>query len=168
MKTENYKLKINSGGFTIPELLIVVGMLTTLLGLTTINLLTSRDKVTISTTIDTLISDIKLGQTKAMSGDTEGSGTISDYGMYFETNRYTVFRGSTYASGNPSNFITNLDPNFELSSILFPSSTLIFSKGSGEVSGFVSGFNSITIRNKLTGEQKVITVNRYGVITGIN
>ena len=70
-------------GFTLPELLLVMGILTILFGFITINLLNFRQKSVLNTTVDTVVSDLKSQQNKAMVGDTQGSGTISHYVLYF-------------------------------------------------------------------------------------
>jgi hypothetical protein len=49
-----------------------------------------------------------------------------------------------------------------------PSSQLIFLKGSGEVSGYSSSTNTITLKDNDTGKTTTVTINKYGVITGVN
>ena len=169
MKLEigNWKLEIPASGlagFTLPELLIVMAILSILFGLIAPNLLHFRQRSVINTTVDTLASDLKSQQTKAMVGDTEGSGAISDYGIHFETNKYTLFRGSSYSAGNPSNFDVNLDPSVNFSSINLPSSSVVFSRGSGET-GLVSGSDTVTLTDSTNNDQKIIQINRYGAIT---
>lgn len=153
----------NQKGFTIPELLIVMGILAILFGFTTPNLLHFRQRAVINTTVDTLITDLKNQQTKAMVGDTEGSGIISDYGVYFETNKYTLFRGSSYDPLASSNFSIDLDPSQTFSSNV-PDSSIIFSKGSGETD-LVSGSDTVTLTDSTNGDQKTIQINLYGAIT---
>jgi len=163
----NWKLEIPANwraGFTLPELLIVMAILSILFGFMTPNLLHFRQRSVLNTTVDTLVTDLKSQQNKAMVGDTEGSGTISDYGVYFETNRYILFRGSSYDPLAPSNFSINLDPSLTFSSINLPSSRVVFSKGSGET-GLVSGSDTITLTDSTNSDQKIIKINIYGAIT---
>jgi len=165
----NWKLEIpaKQAGFTLPELLITMGIIAILFGFVSINLIHLQRRSYLTTTVDTLVSDLNSQQNKAMVGDTEGSGTISDHGIYFETNQYILFRGSSYDPLNTSNFPVNLDPSLTFSSITFPSCPIcivIFSKGSGET-GLVDGSNTVTLTDSTNNEQKILELNKYGAIT---
>lgn len=152
-------------GFTIPEVALTIAITTILLSFILMNLFRAPSQAVVTDFVATLSSDLKSQQLHAMTLDTQGTGTESDYGVYFETNKYTLFRGSSYSAGNSSNFVINLDSGLNFSSITFPSSQLIFSKGSGEVSGFAPGSNTVTLINTQTGVQKIITVNKLGSIS---
>ena len=154
-------------GFTIVEMTVVLGMMTILLGYAVINLTSVQHTTYVASTVDTFISDLKQQQLKAMVGDTEGRGTNDYYGIHFQTNSYDMFHGSTYTS-LPSNFNIPLTTNIQFSNVAFAQSQIVFNKGDGSIVGFSAGSNTVTIRNTVTGEQKTITLNRYGVITAIN
>jgi len=154
-------------GFTIPELLITMGIIAILFGFISINLIHLQRRSYLTTTVDTLISDLYSQQNKAMVGDTQGSGAISAHGVYFESNRYVLFRGSSYNPLDTSNFPVNLDPSLTFSSITFlscPSCNVIFSKISGET-GLMSGSNTVTLTDSTNNEQKILEINKYGAIT---
>lgn len=153
--------------FTVVEMTVVLGMIATLLAYSIINLSTIQHKAYLSSTIDTFVSDLKQQQLKAMVGDTEGRSTNDYYGIYFSTNSYAMFHGSTYVV-DPSNPVIPLTTNVTFSNIAFPQSQVVFNKGSGEVVGFSNGSNTVTMKNSVTNEMKTITINRYGVITQIN
>lgn len=155
-------------GFTIPELLIVMSVFGILITFITINLLGLQRKTSLNAVVTTLITDMKHQQVKAMSGDTEGRSSSDNYGIYFESDRYTLFHGNYYVLSDTSNFVVNLSEDLEFSSILFPSSTMLFANGSGEIVDFNPGLNTIVLRNKGTGEKKTIEINKHGVITGVN
>ncbi len=154
-------------GFTIVEITVVLGMMTILLGYSVINLTSVQHSTYLATTIDTFISDLKQQQLKAMVGDTEGRGVNDYYGVRFQTTSYDLFHGATFlsSSSNPNIPLTN---NIQFVNITFPQSQIVFNKGDGSVVGFTTGSNTVTLRNTVTGEQKTITVNRYGVITAVN
>jgi len=152
-------------GFTIPELLIVIGILAILFGLTTPNLFKFRQRSVLNTTVDTLVSDLKSQQNKAMVGDTEGRATADYYGVRFEASQYILFHGSSYSPLDATNFNIDLDPTLSFSSITFPSSNAIFATGNGELVGFVSGSDTVTLTDSTNGDQKIIQINIYGAIT---
>lgn len=154
-------------GFTLIELLVVLSLFASFFVLATVRLFSSVQQTTSTSTLTMLISDIKSAQIKAMTGDTQGTGSNNNYGIYFGNNQYTLFTGS-YIPGNATNFSIPLGGNLQFINNTIPAGQLIFLKGSGEVSGYVSGQDGVTLTDTQSAEQKTITVNRYGVIKSVN
>ena len=154
-------------GFTLIELIVVFGVLLTLFAVTSVNLLNSQRRSSQSSAISSLVADLKSQQTKAMSGDTEGRATTDHYGLYIQASSYTLFHGSGYSSSDSANVVINTNDNIQFSTT-FPSSSLIFTKGSGEILNFVSGSNTISVIDPSGSPTKVIQFNKYGVIIQIN
>jgi hypothetical protein len=98
-----------------------------------------------------------------MVGDTNGSTSPSAYGVHFETASYTLFR-NTYGT---ENFKVNLPSGTQFSTTLV-NSQVIFATGSGALTTFTSGHNTITLTDTGDESHKTITVNQYGVVTGVN
>ncbi len=161
------KNKRRQSGYTLIELIIVMGILIILFGFTTINLSGVARLTSTSEAVDLLTADIRSQQTKAMTGSGDGT-SGSSYGIYFQTDRYTLFRGATYSSQNTTNFTVELDQNLNLANDTFPNSTLIFLQSSGEISGYAAGNSTITIENTAGNEQKTIRVNQLGTVDQIN
>jgi prepilin-type N-terminal cleavage/methylation domain-containing protein len=159
--------KLGQDGFTLLELLIVLGIFSLLIGFVTLNLGGVTRSVTVSSMASTVAADIRSQQVKAMSGSGNGN-SASDFGIYFEQGRYTLFTGSTYTSSNSTNFVVNLDSGLVFSNISFPASTIIFSQRAGEISGYSSSSSSITLASSTGSERKTIHINQYGVIDSIN
>lgn len=154
-------------GFTLVELGIVFGIIALLLGFITLNLSNVQRTTSVNSTIDTLISDIKSQQTKAMAG-TGNSGSGESFGIYFQVDRYTLFTGTAYSSTNSTNFTVILGSNLVFANSTFPNNSLVFLRQSGELNGFIDGMNTIDIQNAQALNKKTVTVNRYGAITEIN
>jgi len=159
-------MKKNSG-FTLIELVIVMGIIMTLFSLSAVSIVGLRQKASLNTTIDSLITDLKSQQLKAMIGESEGRASSDVYGIYFETNDYVLFHGGVYLSSSPDNFVVKGGDGVQFSST-FSGHQIVFSQTAGEVVNFVIGNNMIAVSNTVSGEHKTITINRYGVITGIN
>lgn len=151
-------------GFTLIEVIVVMTLFALLSTFATINLLRPQTKISLDTTVSTLVADIKQQQLKSMVGESGSAALATTFGLYFEPTRYILFPGSSYNPVNPDNFVVDLDNNMVLSNILFPSQTIVFSRMSGEVVGFSPGSNSVVARNNNSGEQKTVTINRYGAI----
>lgn len=155
-------------GFTLIELIIVMGIIMLLFGFIMVNLLQEQHIVSVNSSVDILISDISSQKTKAMLGKSDGVTSGNSYGIYFESDRYTLFKGNSFSASDPANFTVLLDKNIVFNSVTFPNNIVVFSVLSGEVNGFLDGNNTISIANSQATEIKTITINRYGVIKSIN
>ena len=158
----------NQEGFTYPELIVVMGIAAMLFGFITINFLGIQRKTSLDTTIAILISDLKSQQTKAMVGDTGGGINPTSHGIYFESDRYILFRGNSYSPADSGNFPISLEGNIQITNISSPDAVILFSTGSGEINNFVSGSNTIIFKNIAGSEQKTMIINKLGVITEVN
>lgn len=156
----------NKKGFSLLELIVSIAIVSILFALVIVNLLNVKHKASLSTSIDILITDIKNQQLEAMVGDTEGQASMENLGIYFETDRYTLFQGN-YSFSEPSNFTTTLGDNTVFGNISFPSSQVVFASKSGEIIG-VTGNHTIVVQNIQTQELKTLTINKYGVVTAVN
>lgn len=142
-------------GFTLVELLVSMGILAVIFAISTINLSNIIPSTSQTTTLDILISDIRAQQTQAMTTD-------SSFGVHFEGTSYTLFKGTTYSSLDPANFVVNLDPTVTITNILFPGNQIVFSPGSGNVAGYVLGSDSISLTNSGGAGTKQLKINQYG------
>lgn len=158
----NFQFSVESG-YSLIEITLVISFVALLLGLVTMNLFKFQHTSQVSSTINSFLADYKEQQIQAMIGDTGGTGATSNYGIHFETASYTEFQNA-YGT---SNFPVNL-PSGEQFTTTLPGSQIIFLKGSGEVSGYANGQNTIVLKDTVDGSQKTITVNRYGVVTSVN
>ena len=154
-------------GFTLIELIIVMGIISLLFGFVMVNLLQEQHIVSVNASVDVLISDISSQQTKAMLGKSDGVTSSNNYGIYFESDKYTLFKGNSFSPADAANFTVMLDENIVFNSVTFPSNIVVFSALSGEVNGFINGNNTIVIANTQGTEIKRIIINRYGVVKGI-
>ena len=150
-------------GFSLIEITLVIGVFFILIGLVTMNLFKTQHTSQLSSTVNSFLADYKEQQIKAMAGDTGGTGALANYGVHLENSSYTLFRG-TYGSAD---FSVNLPPGTQFLTTL-PGSQVLFLKGSGEVSGFVNGENTITLKDTGDNSQQTITINKYGVVTSVN
>lgn len=155
-------------GFTLVELIIAMGIILMLSGFATINLVKQQNTTSVNSSVDVLVSDMQSQQTKAMAGVKDDLSNNISFGIYFQSDRYVLFRGTTFSPTDSANFTVLLDENIMFSDIKFPNNTIVFQVRSGEVSGFAPGGNTVTIQNISGLEEKTVTVNRYGVVTNIN
>lgn len=148
-------------GLSLVELILIMSIMATLTGLITINLVNSQQRASLSSLVQNLISDIRQQQIKAMVGDTEGGTSANSYGVHIDSNKYVLFRGTSYVVTEPSNFAVNMPNNMIF---MTPGLDIIFSKVSGEISAPAS----FQLQDTTNGNTKTIQINRYGVITSVN
>ena len=146
-------------GYSVIELIITMAIFLLMISIGTLSLLNIKHKSSLSSAVNSFSADFKEQQIKAMAGDSEGQSTISDQGVHFESTSYTLFRSSYILNGS-GNFVVNLPDQLQFTN---SNTQVIFAKGSGDA----SGVSSIVMKDT-DGSQKTITVNSYGVITGVN
>lgn len=151
-------------GFTLIEFMLVMSIFGILVTLATVNLFSFQHKSQISSTINIFMADLKGQQIKAMAGDTSGDPEVENYGINFDpTNfEYILYKGN-YSAANTANFAVEFPDSIEMTTSAV-NSQLVFEKGTGEI----GGATTVTLRDTVNNDQKVIQLNRYGVVTGIN
>ena len=150
-------------GYSLVEITLVGAFVALLLSLVTLNLFHFQHSSQLSATVNTFLADYKQQQIKAMFGDTSGTGALSNYGIYFGGSSYTEFQ-NTYGI---SNFPVSLSTGIQVSTTS-SNSQILFLKGSGEISGFTSGKNTVVLTDTVAGTKETITFNKYGVVTSVN
>lgn len=149
-------VKRSACGFTVIELLVVMGIFLSLITLTWVNITTLPSRITLTTTYQNILGDLKNQQSEAMDG-------ASDFGIFFGSTSYTLFKGTNYNANDPTNFIIQVEnANLNLTTN-FSGNVVVFKSGSGEINNFLINNNSITITDNLSGEVKILNLNKYGV-----
>ena len=158
----------NRRGFVLIELIVVFGMLVVLTTMTMNSVLGSQRNASVTATVDTLIADLRSQQSKAMTGSQQSGINPLGYGIYFESNRYTLFKGTLYSAGDTSNSVVPLDPRVEFSIISLPNNSVVFAAKSGEFLNYAPSSGAVVVNQMDSGNSKTIQLNRYGIITSVN
>ena len=155
-------------GFTLPELIVALGIFTILAGVTSVNLLTSQRQATLAAVSDQLVTDLRQQQMKAMTGDRESRTVPDSYGIYFGPGSYTLFHGSVFNPSDTDNFEVDLDSNMQFINLNLADSSIIFGQESGVFSNYTATSNSFTLLNTADQTSLTFQLNRFGVITSIH
>ena len=149
-------------GFTLIELLVTVGLFAFLAALSGFILINAQATPRFETSRDQLIATIRQAQTLAMGGDKADQETAQNFGIHFESDSYTLFKGSTYSASDDYNLTTQLS-GVTLSTIDVPSGNIVFEKISGEVLNWDEDNSSVTLTDD-EGNSVRLTVNKMGVV----
>jgi prepilin-type N-terminal cleavage/methylation domain-containing protein len=152
----------NQSGVTLVELMVVVAIIAVVFALSVVSLGQPQAATDRQDAIDTLLSDIKNQQLFAMVGSTGSAGSQQPTGIYIQSGQYTLFTGSSYSAGDSYNYVVSA-PDGTTFGTTFPSGTVLFNKGAGDVNGFAAGSNTITVTT--SAGSRTLTVDRYGAIT---
>jgi prepilin-type N-terminal cleavage/methylation domain-containing protein len=155
-------------GFTLIELIVTISVLVTLLAFTAPSLLTSQRRTDLNETLNVLVSDIRQQQSRAMLRYTATVGSPADFGIHFNAGGYTLFKGLVYVASDSGNFSVSLSPQMTFDTITFPNDQIVFAAGTGESRNFTADTYELSLTDEQEGVSKIITVNRYGVITSVN
>ena len=154
-------------GFTLIEMIVIMGILFALMTLTTINLIKPQASALLHTTMTQLLADLSSQQLRSMGGDTDTTADPIAHSVYLGSSSYTLFRGAVYSSSDTSNFTIPLDPTLVLSTN-FPDTTVTFQRGSGDVSGFTVSTATITLTHTPASNSISVTLNQYGTVISEN
>jgi prepilin-type N-terminal cleavage/methylation domain-containing protein len=159
-------LKTNSqrNGFTLVELLVVLGLFLIVFTMSNVSLSGLIAKNSSSEFSETFVSDLNRQQSRAMTGDI-ASGSATAYGIKFAPTTYTLFSGTSHSTPSASNVVIQLPKDLKFENISFPQQQLVFAEGSGEVVGYVASASSVQLRNTTTKAVQTILANPLGVIT---
>ncbi len=144
-------LKAKRTGYTILELAIIITISTLLATLS----YTSFSSFSKNEALDAGTASIVAGLRDARAR-TLASVDGSQYGIYIESNRYTLFKGSTYSAGSPFNTVTDLN-SYILASTSLPA--IVFERVTGDTTAsgtidvylITDGSQKNTISIALTG-----------------
>jgi prepilin-type N-terminal cleavage/methylation domain-containing protein len=138
-------------GFTLIEILIVIGVLAIIVASATPLTLDFYNSRQLDLYEQGLVQKLRQAQTKAMETEND-----SDFGVYLTSNEYVLFQGSSYSGRD-----TNLDETIDLPDNLEVTGMdeIIFDK----LSGKPSQTREITL--KIGAEKETLSINEVGMVS---
>lgn len=123
-------------GFTLIEIIIVIAVMAILLGASIYSLRPFQTQTALDAQAQEIISALRLAQSRTLASENATSS-----GVYFETNRFIVFKGALFNPTAQNNEIHNIDPKLRASQISLnnSSTSIVFMRldGATENYGFI-------------------------------
>lgn len=101
------------GGFSLIEMIVVVAVMLTLVGLATASYRTFGQNVSLETAAQRVVIVLDEARNRTI-----GSEDDSHFGVHFETDKYVLFKGNVYDENSSDNVIHTLPTGIEISSIV--------------------------------------------------
>lgn len=157
----------SSSGFTLMEIAVVAGIFSFLVYLASVSFINLQKSRLLSDYLWQIVSTLRQAQSRAAS-----AGTVNEqylrFGIFFNQNSYQEFSTTTDYSGRQTeaDFMTVLPSGLVFVNVnlpdqcLAPHDCIFFSAPEGKP----SANGSLILRNEVSGEQKMISINEQGGI----
>jgi len=145
-------------GFTLIELLIVIGIMGLLVSGVIISAFSFRANTELTISTNDFMGDVRSAQSQTLASEND-----SNYGVHLEASRYTLFRGSDFASRDTAfDEVRVLPPRIEFASWgIGGGDDIIFDR----VTGATQNSGNITLRLVgSTGQTKSVSISQTGKI----
>lgn len=146
---------MNSKAFTLPELMIVIGIILILFTVSFYSLSKTHLESGIQEYATELESDLREAQSLNINN--------VSCGVYIESDKFTLFYGESYDPINPDNIITVLPEKYSLTGENVPGNIISFEKITGYVKNYVNPIN-LVLTLEGTQNSQSLTLNKMGVI----
>jgi len=148
----------NNSGITLIEIIIVMVILSIIAVFVLGSLSTYKQTRELKTEAEVVVAYLEDAKSKTLA-----SLDLSQYGVHFETDSVTLFKGSSYSSSDPDNLVHELSSSVEASSISLAGSAVdvVFTRLTGDVTSY--GTITISLISN-SSKQKIITVTSLGNI----
>ncbi|MFH1207737.1 MAG: prepilin-type N-terminal cleavage/methylation domain-containing protein [Patescibacteria group bacterium] len=143
---------IRAGGFSLIELMMVIGILVLLAGLS----IPFYQSFQVGSQMDNTTREVA-STLRRVQGLAMGSRQWSQWGVHLEAHRYIVFAGAAYNAGDPANEIFTAPTTITISTTA--GADIIFSRVKGET----SNVGTITLQST-NNESSAIIINSRGII----
>lgn len=146
----------NKKGYTLIEVILVVGLLAIAAGVVTLLFLSVESNNQREIIVNEIVTTLRKNQSLAMFGQNQ-----SEFGVHFESSKYIEFPGTTYVVNNPENIEHQVPAGTFIENIEFGDGVDIYFK---RVTGEANIAGSLEVRVRGLASVKQIIVNKLGTV----
>jgi len=145
-------------GFTLVEVLVVIAILIIISALTFASFFNLDDRQALDVSVKQIDSFLEEARSLTLA-----SKDASQYGVHFDTESITRFRGSVYSETDPDNVVSNLHNKIQISDVSLSGggNEVIFDRLTGNTSQ--SGTITISLKSDPT-QTRIITIEATGIV----
>lgn len=154
-----------SGGMTLIEILVVIGILAIVAGFSLATNLDSFRGYSFRDERDTLVNNLQRVRGMSINNICKGVCGLGGlpHGIHFENGKYTLFQGGAYVVSEPANEVVEIKPAIQIAGL----TDVIFTQLSGNATVNPVGVWNITVTDN-ANHTSIITINSEGRITWTN
>lgn len=148
-----------NSGFSLIETLVAVSVLVIISGLIAPGFNFFKKQSTLDAAAQEILQTIRLAQSKTLASEGD-----SNFGVYFETHRFILFKGTSYPGNTDYDEIHNLDPSLEISSVSLGGSVnyAVFER----LTGTTANYGSLVVRQiSDTSKNKTVYLDQSGIVS---
>ena len=144
-------------GFTLIEMVIILGMMTLLTLVTGVLFSSTLGRNQTENVTKDLVSNLRRAQWQTMNGHENVV-----WSVHVESDRFVLFQGTSYVDGAPTNLETNLPNDIGITTVTLNGGgvNVLFDSDYGES----TTHGSIVIDNQHSEETRTVTINAVGMI----
>lgn len=156
----------NKKGFTLIELVIVIGIIVIIFALSVLAVLNIQRGKLLDNNAWSIVSFLRQAQNQALNGVSVDGVNQTNFGIHFDSaaRQYTLFQGSTYNPDDSYNFVQTLPEGIDLVLDLPAGNNVIFNKITGKVANYDGLHHQITLSHQADGNTVNINFNIMGGI----
>ena len=161
--THNRGLPAGRQGFTLIEILVVIGLLTFVGGFTLIVSMDSFRGYSFRSERTMLVAVLQKARSQAVNNMCFGAGCTDGkpHGVHIAAGSYTIFQGASYVAGDPLNEV--VVPQSKAIA-LSGTTDVVFTELSGAATTLPAGIEGIRIKDTTGKDSSLVTINAEGRI----
>lgn len=99
-------------GFTLIEILVVVALIALLATAVVVSTVSFRSQIDLNTAAQNILNTLRIARAKTLASE-----SASQYGVYFESGQYVLFKGTSYNPPASDNEFHSLPSGFEIANV---------------------------------------------------
>lgn len=157
----------NKKGFTLVELLVVIGIVAVIFSLSALAVLNIQRSRLLESNSWAIVSLLRQAQNQALNGVSVDGTNQVNFGVHFDAanRQYILFQGDSFNPADHYNLVQEIPAGLEMILDLPADNNIIFHKITGRVNNYDGAHHQVTLRHPADG--RTVTIN-FNIMGGID